>query len=185
MKHFYENLGERWFTFPLLYSSMVEKFPDESHFVEVGVWKGMSASYMAVEIINSGKKIRFDAVDTWEYVPGQEDIPESSYSNLFETFLKNISPVKDVINPVKKFSIDAAGDYKDGSLDFFFIDASHDYKNLTNDINAWYPKVKSGGIIAGHDYAWSNSVKKAVDDFFNPANLYPSEQEGCWIVIKP
>ena len=53
MKHFYEQLGEQWFTYKTLYYSMVNKYPDNSHFVEVGVWKGMSAAYMAVEIINS------------------------------------------------------------------------------------------------------------------------------------
>ena len=56
MKHFYEKLGENWFTYPKLYSAVVEKFPSGSHFVEVGTWKGMSAAYMAVEIINSGNQ---------------------------------------------------------------------------------------------------------------------------------
>lgn len=58
MEHFYKTLGENWFTYPTLYSNMVEKYPTNSHFVEVGTWKGMSAAYMAVEIINSGKDIK-------------------------------------------------------------------------------------------------------------------------------
>ena len=60
MEHFYQNLGENWFTYPGLYSMVVDRFPTNSHFVEVGVWKGMSAVYMAVEIINSGTK--FDSL---------------------------------------------------------------------------------------------------------------------------
>ena len=55
MEHFYYNIGEDWFSYPELYSSIVNKFGDNSHFVEVGVWKGRSASYMGVEIFNSGK----------------------------------------------------------------------------------------------------------------------------------
>ena len=45
---------------------MVEKFSSGSKFVEVGSWKGKSAAYMAVEIINSKKKITLDCIDTWE-----------------------------------------------------------------------------------------------------------------------
>ena len=44
---------------------MVNHFTDNSHFVEIGSWKGRSASYMAVEIFNSRKNIKFDCVDTW------------------------------------------------------------------------------------------------------------------------
>jgi hypothetical protein len=65
MEHFYKNIGEDWMDFQELYSEMVNYFPDNSHFVEVGSWKGRSASYMAVEILNSKKRIKFDCVDTW------------------------------------------------------------------------------------------------------------------------
>ena len=44
MEHFYKNINsENWFGYEDLYSSMVSKFGDGSHFVEVGVWKGTSA----------------------------------------------------------------------------------------------------------------------------------------------
>ena len=86
MEHFYQNLGQDWFTYPQLYKGMVEKFNEGSHFVEVGVWKGRSASFMAVEIHNSGKKIKFDCVDTWEYIDSQNDISKDLYENLYYIF---------------------------------------------------------------------------------------------------
>ena len=64
MNHFYEQI-QGWFDFEDLYSDVVKTFPEESHFVEVGSWKGKSASFMAVEIHNSKKQIKFDCVDTW------------------------------------------------------------------------------------------------------------------------
>lgn len=120
MEHFYKNLGENWFTYPKLYTYMVDKFPTNSHFVEVGTWKGMSAAYMAVEIINSGKNIKFDCIDTWDFVPSQTEIPEHMFNDLYEVFLKNIEPVKDKITPVKALSWDGAAFYEDNSLDFVF-----------------------------------------------------------------
>jgi len=181
MEHFYKNLGENWFTYPELYTYIVNKFPTNSHFVEVGTWKGMSAAYMAVEIINSGKNIKFDCVDTWDFVPSQTEIPLHMFDNLYEVFLKNIEPVKHQINPVKALSWDGAAFYKDNSLDFIFIDAAHDYESVKKDINAWYPKVKKEGIIGGHDYTWCDDVRRAVNEFFKNKTIY--ESEGCWFVL--
>lgn len=181
MEHFYKNLGEEWFTYPELYTYIVNKFPTNSHFVEVGTWKGMSAAYMAVEIINSGKNIKFDCVDTWDFVPSQTEIPLHMFDNLYKVFLKNIEPVKHQINPVKALSWDGAAFYKDNSLDFVFIDAAHDYESVKKDINAWYPKVKKEGIIGGHDYTWCDDVRRAVNEFFKNKTIY--ESEGCWFVL--
>jgi hypothetical protein len=179
MQHFYENLGEKWFTYPKLYSSVVRKFPSNSHFVEVGTWKGMSAVFMAVEIINSKKDIRFDCVDAWDFVPSQKEIPSHMFQGLYEEFLKNIQPVRHKINPVRSVSWDGATRYSDNSLDFVFIDAAHDYDSVTKDIRAWFPKLKKAGVIAGHDYECPD-VRKAVTQFFMDQTVY--ESEGCWIV---
>lgn len=163
MEHFYENIGENWFTYAPFYEKMVQVFESGSHFVEVGCWKGRSASHMAVEIINSNKNIKFDCVDTWK---GSE---EHVYANdpfiledkLYDEFLKNIEPVKHIINPIRLSSIEASKLYADDSLDFVFIDASHIYEDVKDDIIHWLPKVKKGGIIAGHDID-AKSVKSAV-----------------------
>jgi predicted O-methyltransferase YrrM len=183
INHFYQNIGEDWFGHLNFYSEMVNEFPDGSHFVEVGVWKGRGATYMGVEINNSGKNIKFDCVDTWEYIDSQNDISKDLYENLYNIFLKNIEPVKHIINPVKLLSTEAAKKYEDYSLDFVFIDAAHDYTNVKNDIEAWFPKIKVGGIIAGHDYNTSiDGVKKAVNEFFNEKNVI--NKENCWIYKK-
>jgi predicted O-methyltransferase YrrM len=182
MEHFYKNLGENWFTYPRLYSMMVEKYPTNSHFVEVGAWKGMSAAYMAVEIINSKKDIKFDCIDIWEYLDSQSDIQEESFKDLYEIFMKNIDPVKHIITPIKELSWDGAKHYEDKSLDFVFIDAAHDYESVKKDITAWFPKIKEGGTIAGHDYSWCDGVKKAVHEFFQGTDIY--EIRGCWIYFN-
>lgn len=180
MEHFYKDLGENWFDYPELYKHMVDNLPNNSHFVEVGVWKGMSAVYMAVEIINSGKKIRFDCVDNWEQI--DPVIADHLYVGLYETFLNNIKPVEHIINPIRSISWDGAKFYKDKSLDFVFIDASHDYESVKKDIEAWYPKVREGGVIAGHDYRWCKDVQKAVGEYFENKTITP--MGSCWIVYN-
>jgi predicted O-methyltransferase YrrM len=172
MKHYYQNI-EGWFNFGKLYTRMVNKYPNKSHFVEVGSWLGKSTVYMAVEIINSNKDIRFDCVDSWR--------------EGFDIFIRNINPLAEVINYHRMPSVEAAMLYKDKSLDFVFLDAGHTYEDVMNDLISWYPKVKSGGAIAGHDYQ-GEGVKKAVDEFFinlKVRKIPPDEGiETSWINYK-
>jgi hypothetical protein len=53
---------------------------------------------------------------------------------------------------VKSESTTAAAKVKDGSLDFVYLDARHDFMGVVADIQAWWPKVKIGGVFAGHDF---------------------------------
>lgn len=161
---------------------MVQQFNDAT-FVEVGAWLGRSAAYMATEIANSKKNIKFFCVDTWEGSQEQAARGLTKQRNLYAEFLTNIQPVQNFITPYKMMSHEAAQIFADESLDFVFIDASHDYDNVMIDLKSWYPKVKKGGVFAGHDYPSWNGVKRAVDEFF--INLHQiNTQEACWVINK-
>lgn len=154
---------------------VVSKY-DNAHFVEVGSFKGRSSCCMAVEIFNSGRSIKFDCVDAWEYLDTQSDIVKSEFEDLYSTFLQNIEPVSHLVNPIKSSSVEAAKMYHDKSLDFVFIDAAHDYKNVKQDIISWLPKIKSGGIISGHDYFMSEGVRTAVHELLTGVKT----TQECW-----
>jgi len=187
MDHFYQDIQGWSDGIDQVYKHAVELVPKNStrpyHFVEVGTWRGRSAAIMTVAIINSGKNIKFDCVDTWR---GSQDEPEHLndpsviYDTLYEEFLKNMSKVEGHFNPIRLDSIQAAGLYEDQSLDFVFIDAQHDYESVKKDILAWMPKVRPGGIIAGHDYNHTGDycVGKAVRELFSQFET-PSY---CWLV---
>jgi len=187
MKHFYESI-QGWFTFPELYSNVARRFPGNSKIVEVGVWKGKSVAYLAVEFLNQGKNIVIDCIDTFEGTEEEShsEDPIVKEGRLLEYFLENMKPVSAMINAIQLPSLEACKLYEDESIDFIFIDASHIYENVSADIKAWYPKVKKKGIISGHDYSWGPGVRKAVDEFFHPiAHNHPMvESEGCWIIEK-
>ena len=56
---------------------------------------------------------------------------------------------------------------EDESLDFVYIDARHSRRAVKIDIGTWFPKVKKGGLVSGHDYSltYNHGVKKSVDEF--------------------
>ena len=171
MEHFYTSI-HGWFDFQNLYSKMVDIHPTESHFIEVGAFYGKSAAYMAVEIANSGKNIKFDVVDTWrgspEHQKGAWDYREDMVNDTaYDLFLENMKPAEGYYKPIKLASVEAAKLYEDRSLDFVYIDAAHEYESVKDDIEAWMPKVKIDGYIGGHDYVPNAyGVYKAVDEKF-------------------
>lgn len=181
MQHIYQNI-QGWFTFPNFYSSLVNQAKDGYHFVEIGAWKGKSSAYLAVEIANSNKKIKFDCVDTWE---GDTSI-SSSYTEpllevkdgLYKHFLENIEPVKEYINPIRMTSKKASELYEDGSLNCVFIDGAHDYDSVRSDVLSWLPKIKKGGLLSGHDYAHP-PIQQVLEEIF-PGN-YMHIGEDVWI----
>ena len=171
MKHFCDDIYG--FSQPDLfafYRKMVKKFDSGSHFVEVGTFLGKSAAFMAVEIINSQKNIKFDCVDHWEGSEEHSDNNEINLEKLYEDFLKNIEPVKGVINPIRMNSIDASKLYKANSLDFVFIDGSHDERSVKIDLTYWMPRLKEDGVIAGDDID-NKDVARAVMWFFDNEKL--------------
>ena len=114
MKHFYLDpqftTAEVWFDYESIYRMFVEKCPDHGHIIEVGSWKGRSSVFLAVEIINSNKQIKFDCIDTWLGTINDTYHSVSikrEKNKLFELFLNNIEPVKHVITPIKSSSLKA------------------------------------------------------------------------------
>lgn len=183
MEHFcFEpHMGENWFTYPALYKEMVSRFPDGSHFVEIGSWKGMSAAFMAVEIINSNKQIKFDCIDIWSETSYLSEGQDLYGEELMNKFLENIAPVRHIINPIRKDSYLAADDYADNSVDFVFIDGDHSYEGCKKDILAWLPKMKKNSVLAGHDYTWHEPVQRAVADVFGEGDFRDPWNSGCFI----
>lgn len=161
-----------------IFKFAVNYFPNNSHFVEIGVAEGKSSAYLGVEIINSGKQIKLDCIDAWL-------MKTDSSKNYTQTFRNNLKPIWDKldISVIQNYSTEASKLYSDESLDFVFIDGDHSYEGLSADIINWLPKLKSNGIIAGHDYTneYKTNVIKAVDEYFGKDNV--NVDNSSWYVF--
>jgi hypothetical protein len=174
MDHFYSKI-RGYFNYINVYDIMLNNCEDGAKGVEIGVFQGKSVCYAGVECINKDKKITLYAVDTFEGSPDEPTIKRDieklteKETTLKEEFIKNIEPVKDIVKVIHMDSVSASKQFEDGCLDFVFIDGSHLYEAVRADIEAWLPKVKKGGIIAGHDLDGPeafNGVRQAVEEFF-------------------
>ena len=152
--HFWESLPG-FFTFPDFYSWLAEQVGDGAHLVEVGVYGGQSVAYLGVELLRRGKaRCRIDGVDL--------------FHGGVETVRAGLSPLGELVNELHvSDSAAAASRYEDGSLDAVFIDADHSYESVARDIDAWRPKVRLGGILAGHDFTlFDPGIIQAVTERF-------------------
>lgn len=175
------------------YKWAIDNASSPAHFVEVGSWKGKSASFMGVEIINSGKQIQFDCVDTWLGAPEHREgstiaggvfvDADVVAGRLFEVFTNNMKPLEGHYRAVRLESVEAAATYEDNSLDFVFIDADHTYDAVKSDILAWLPKIKINGIISGHDYDHP-PVKQAVHELLDVFGVNNAQGAPWWAAKK-
>jgi predicted O-methyltransferase YrrM len=80
--------------------------------------------------------------------------------------IENLAKYGSKVEFVQKESSAAAGQFQDGYFDFVYIDGNHDYEFVRQDLALYWPKIRVGGMIAGHDYHFSQKgVIKAVDEF--------------------
>ena len=138
-----------------LYDLIKENLTKDMIMAEIGSCAAVSSHLFAENV----KYIY--CVDEWKPYPEIDESHIIECERLFNNFLKRYNNVI----KIKKSSIEASKDFQDQTLDFVYIDAFHSYEAVTEDITAWKPKIKSNGIIAGHDYHHS-SVQRAVHDIF-------------------
>jgi len=166
-----------YFDYSGQYSGLAFDVHDGARIVEVGSWQGKSAIYLATQIVGMGKRAHIHCIDTFdggtdEHLKSRIDVIGGKDA-LFEQFQSNVhrSGLGYMITPHRTSSVEAAKEFPDNTLSAVFIDADHSYEAVKADLEAWYPKVKPGGLIAGHDFDFEHPVSRegvipAVREFF-------------------
>ena len=123
----------------------------------------------------------FDYVD-WDGMV----LDPNDRDNAYAFFLKKTEDFKDKITHHKCVSDKAAGNIEDKSCDFIFIDGLHTYEQVLEDCKNFYPKIKDGGLFAGHDYNVIAEVRKAVDEFAASVGATIRQTDNdVWYWFKP
>ena len=119
--------------------------------VEVGSWLGDGSTAVIAEAIKDVPAARLFCVDTWK---GSANVhAHMTYGGKpFDEFMAHTKKYESIIRPMAMLSVEAAALMQDGQADVVFIDACHAYSEVKKDLAAWWPKVKPGGILCGHDY---------------------------------
>ena len=122
--------------------------------VEIGVFKG-EFSRAILEKWNGTLYL----IDPWRELSDEEYLDSSNHKNHQDAFLQTMNSIKGFES--RAFMLRGLGEelvhlFKDNSLDYIYIDGNHDYDHAKQDLKLWWPKLRPGGLMAGHDYLQLN-----------------------------
>ena len=132
---------------------------------------GCAYGGFARTVLSKWQGKRYYMVDPWVSQPA--DVYRERTEGIdFNQYYRDCSALANSdprVTLIRKFSTDAAVDIPALSLDFVFIDGNHAYAPVLADLDAWFPKVRVGGLMGLHDYGNDTNypnfceVKSAVD----------------------
>jgi hypothetical protein len=171
--------------------------------VEVGCKEGRTTGHILKTVPDS----RVIAIDPWCAMPDQKGVKggetyeEWDFAKIEAQFWENVGENRDRCEMWRMTSEDAAkkefvtrlvvdglgGKAEETSLfkaDAIFIDAAHDYESVKKDIRLWWPKIREGGILIGHDanHKWPG-VERAIADSFDLMRV-GFAPDSIWFVLK-
>lgn len=140
---------------------------------EIGVFKAETSLGLLILL----PTLELTMVDQWKEIDkgtvysqtgdGVTKLSQQQFDEIYELVCDSVAIYRNRVTVMRMPSTEAAALIDDASLDFVFIDAEHTEEAVREDIAAWYPKVKPGGLILGHDYGHRRfpGVAVAADEF--------------------
>ena len=130
-------------------------------------------------------------VDLWRHIDGYDDVmngPDDEHKERHRLAMEVAHHYPGRCAVLRMDTVAASQQFADGSLDFVYIDADHSYEGCKRDVLAWAPKVRSGGVLAGHDYYNSPpmfAVRKAVAEVCGgPCGITHETAPSWWVHIR-
>lgn len=142
--------------------------------VEIGTHRGVFAS----QLLRHWNGLTLHCVDPWSIPQGYEEqaklLPEKGPTRDDDktVALEALKPYSNRCRIHQVTSVEAAGYFLEGSLDFIYIDGNHEQKYVEQDLRMWWPKLRKGGVLSGHDIIcpgevdlWGKHIQPAVNWF--------------------
>lgn len=160
------------------YNFLINNTPEGGTFVEIGAWLGRSSTYL----VDNSENLDIIIIDSWLGSPNELETNHklATQVDIYEIFKHNMGDRK--YKSIRGLSNEVFTQFADNSIDTLFLDATHTFEAVIEDITNWLPKIKPGGFIAGDDYMeqWEGVIK-AVDKILPDRKLLQS----IWYYQKP
>ena len=131
--------------------------------VEIGVNEG-NYSEKIYNFFSDKYDFEYTLIDPWEINEDFKGYEKEFLDSAYKKVLKKFGNKKNV-NIMREPSNTACNKFEDESLDFVYVDGNHDYKFVKEDLDIWFKKLKTNGVLFGNDYARPFGVHKAISEF--------------------
>lgn len=172
-------------------------WPEPCIGAEVGVYRGETSAKLLREFEN----LRLIMVDRWSPPLGDDDKPwldsgDSCAKQAMEHHSANYSAAweaTDFCDHRRRFltmKSDEAARFVNPGIDFAFLDDDHSYDGVTLSLRSWYPLIRPGGILAGHDYGHPRNarglfgVDRAVSELLVETGCELQTKGSVWWIVK-
>lgn len=146
-----------------------------------GIEIGVQSGYFSEVILKVWRGSCLHSVDPWRTLPSADyldiaNVTQEAHDRFYDTTVARLRRFGKRSKIVRNTSVDASALFSSGQLDFVYLDAQHSYEGVKADLHSWAAKVRTGGILAGHDYVDGIleqgvfGVKSAVDEFARDHN---------------
>jgi len=176
--------SKKWISAPGLCDLVTHLFQQQETIVglEIGVASGWTMNHFLQNLPN----LQLTGIDPYiGYMDGNIKIAQEMLDAQYLAAQDNISDFAPRGKILRGYSQDFVNSFEDKSLDYIFIDGDHSYEGALRDCELFFPKIKSNGIFAGHDWSF-DGVRKAVNEF-KDKNGSPNIRmikEDVWYWIK-
>jgi hypothetical protein len=136
------------------------------------------------------------AVDMWQETGKRSENDDCYSQSELEAQCAHVASLDRRVKVDRSPSVVAATHYPDEHFDFVYIDADHTEAAVDADIRSWWPKVRRGGVLAGHDYIHASpvcndgtqikfGVIEAVNRFTAELGIrLHIDKDGDWFLLK-
>ena len=174
----------RYDTYRPMIKFVAENYQRSLRIAEIGVFFGTNARRMFKKL-NVEKMFLIDPYQKYQDYTKEKNVLTFLPSS-FKPALKVLNRYYDRVVPLQMTSEDAV-DFIPNDLDMVYIDGNHAYEYVKKDIELYYPKIKVGGIIGGHDIEGNSlgeNIRRAVFEFADKNNLSVHVKKPDWWIIK-
>jgi hypothetical protein len=147
--------------------------------IEIGVEKGITTEHL-LKNVNGLTLFGIDPYTEYTDWDGAVSPVDTNKQEALER-----TKTYDNFELIQKTSDDAAELFEDGSMDFIFVDGLHTYEQVLKDCQNYWPKLKSGGYLIGHDYTKIQDVNRAATEFIKSVGKeVETAKQDLWYIIK-
>ncbi len=173
----YKNISS-WGEFENIHTKVFQELRENALVVELGVASGRGIATMLHVAEKLKKKLVIHGIDHFKGTVGEEQL----YGDI--SVEKTTAIIEAIGGDPSQFTLfcndTAAAASLYNEVDYVFLDADHTEAGVLRDLQAWWPKVRKGGYIGGHDWQFP-TVSKAVRSFFPAPEIIDQE---CWLWRK-
>ena len=154
---------------------------EDNKMIEIGSYMGESTHIF-------GSCGLFTEINCIEPFSGTENFNEENnhtWEEVWEEYDINTRQFKDIVKLHEDYSYDekVLSKFNDDEYDFIYVDGNHSFESTRQDFELYIPKIKSNGVLGGHDYQQGFGVDDALEEICDPSNLILF-RDSSWLIKK-